>query len=293
MTGLRGTFVHFNGRIVPSARACISVFDRGLLYSDGVFETVRAYQGHPFGLREHLRRLRTSAAFLGIRLPHRHWPQDISALLQRNRLTATDAWLRVTVTRGVAAPTLAPPPRITPTVMITTGPIDPAIAPLQRTGVRVTLLPFARHGFLAEHKVLDYLPAVLGKTMARRHHAFEGLYVDEQGYIPEGTTSNVFVWRRRQLLTPPLVGILPGVTRRMVMDAATAAGLRVRERPLVAADLHEADEAFLTSSLAEVVPITYVDGRTVGNGQVGSRTRQIQALYRQRVDQAARRRSRK
>ena len=164
---------------------------------------------------------------------------------------------------------------------------------MQRTGVRVTLLPFARHGFLSEHKVLDYLPAVLGKTIAARHHAFEGLYVDEQGRITEGTTSNLFVWRRRQLLTPPLVGILPGVTRRVVLQAATAAGLRVRERPLSTADLQDADEAFLTSSLAEVVPIIDVDARAIGNGQVGPQTRQIQALYRQTVDRAQRRHARK
>jgi branched-chain amino acid aminotransferase len=289
---MRRTFVHLNGRIVPSTRACISVFDRGLLYSDGVFETIRAYHGLPFALREHLQRLRTSAEFLGIRLPPSAWPRTISALLRRNRLIDTDAWVRITVTRGAATPTLIPPVRITPTVLLTAGPIDTSIATIQSSGVRVTLLPFARHGFLSEHKVLDYLPAVLGKTIAARHHAFEGLYVDELGRITEGTTSNLFVWRRRQLLTPPLAGILPGVTRRLVMRTATTAGLCVRERPLFAADLGNADEAFITSSLAEVVPITDVDGRAIGNGQIGPKTRQLQALYRQRVDRARRRHAR-
>lgn len=293
MTPIRGQFVHLNGQLVPSARACISVFDRGLLYSDGVFETVRVYHGLPFALREHLKRLRRSAEFLGIGLPRCEWAGAIAALLRRNRLVDTDAWVRITITRGVAAPALVPPVRITPTAIITAGPIDPSLATMQRTGVRATLLPFARHDFLSEHKVLDYLPAVLGKTMAARHHAFEGLYVDEQGRITEGTTSNLFLWSRRQLLTPPLVGILPGVTRRLVLHAATTAGLRVRERPLSTADLQDADEAFLTSSLAEVVPIIDVDGRAIGNGQVGPQARQIQALYRQTLDRAQRRRARK
>ncbi|MFI5367154.1 MAG: aminotransferase class IV [Candidatus Binatia bacterium] len=293
MTRVRGNFVHLNGRIVPSVRARVSVFDRGLLYSDGVFETLRAYHGIPFALREHLKRLTTSAEFLGIGLPRYPWQHDIVALLRRSGLVAADAWLRITVTRGVTAPTLVPPARIHPTVLITAGPIDSSIITIQRTGVRVTLLPFARHGFLSEHKVLDYLPAVLGKTIAARHHAFEGLYVDDQGRITEGTTSNVFVWRRRQLLTPAPAGILPGITRRMVIDAATAAGLRVYERALTRKDLLDADEAYLTSSLAEVVPITAVDTRPIGNGQVGPQTRQIQAIYRQTVDRALRRRAAK
>jgi D-amino acid aminotransferase len=287
MTRGRGKFVHLNGRIVPSARARVSVFDRGLLYSDGVFETLRAYHGRPFALREHLKRLTTSAEFLGIGLPRHPWQRDIAALLQRNQLIETDAWVRITVTRGVTAPTLVPPTRINPTLLITAGPIDSSIATIQRTGVRVTLLPFARHGFLSEHKVLDYLPAVLGKTIAARHDAFEGLYVDDQGRITEGTTSNVFVWRRRQLLTPPAAGILPGITRRMVIQAATAAGLRVCEQELTKKDLLDADEAYLTSSLAEVVPITAVDARAIGDGQVGPHTRQIQAIYRQTVDHAS------
>jgi len=291
MTEMRGRFVHLNGRIVPSARACVSVFDRGLLYSDGVFETVRAYHGVPFALREHLKRLRTSAEFLGFLPPRCSWALAVSALLQRNKLGATDAWVRITITRGAGAPTLVPPPRMTPTLLIAAGPIAPSIAGLQRTGVRVTLLPFARHGFLSEHKVLDYLPAVLGKTIAARHHAFEGLYVDERGALSEGTTSNLFILRRRQLSTPPLEGILPGVTRRLVMQVAAGAGLRVRERPLYAADLRDADEAFVTSSLAEVMPVIYLDDRAVGSGQVGPYTRQLQALYRQSVDRARRRRA--
>jgi branched-subunit amino acid aminotransferase/4-amino-4-deoxychorismate lyase len=293
MTRRRNQVVYVNGRMVPSARARISVFDRGLLYSDGVFETVRAYRGVPFALREHLGRLRTSADFLGIGLPACAWRRAIAALLHRNGLTDSDAWVRITVTRGVAAPALVPPVRIAPTVLITAGSIDPSIATSQQTGVRVTLLPFARHGFLSEHKVLDYLPAVLGKTIAARHRAFEGVYVDESGRITEGTTSNVFVWRRHQLVTPPPAGILPGVTRRLVMRAAAAAGLRVRERPLRIADLRGADEAFLTSSLAEVVPITDVDGRPIGSGQIGPQTLHIQGLYRQTVDRARRRHARK
>ena len=279
-------FVQVNGRLLAASRARISVFDRGLLYGDGLFETLRTYKGRPFALNEHLSRLRGSASFLGIRLPRRSWRGDIAALLRRNRLLDTDAWLRITLTRGVAAPRLVPPARMRPTVILTTGPIDPAITPAQRRGVRVVLLPFARDGFLAEHKVISYLPAVLGKSIAARHQAFEGLFVDGEGMVTEGTTSNIFIWRNASLLTPPVKSLLPGVTRRLIIEAAVADGLRVIEQPLRTEDLLEADEAFLTSSLAEVVPIIEVDTRAIGDGRVGPRTRRLQHAYRQMVAQA-------
>ncbi|MFI5396758.1 MAG: aminotransferase class IV [Candidatus Binatia bacterium] len=283
-------FVHLNGRLLAASRAQISVFDRGLLYGDGLFETLRAYKGRPFGLHEHLSRLQTSASFLGIALPHQPWQKDIAVLLQRNKLLGTDAWVRITLTRGVAAPGLLPPSRIHPTVIISAGPLDPTIAKAQRRGAQVALLPFARYGVLAEHKILNYLPAVLGKVIAARHGAFEGLFVDADGLVTEGTTSNIFVWRHMQLIAPPTGGILPGLTRRLVMEAATADGLRVTERPLTTHDLLDADEAFITSSLAEVVPIIAVDARSIGNGQVGPRTQRMQRLYRQMVDHALARR---
>lgn len=279
-------FVHLNGKLLAAARAHVSVFDRGLLYGDGLFETLRAYRGKPFALDEHLTRLRKSAGFLGIRIPRRPWVRDIDALLKRNGLSATDAWVRITVTRGVAAPRLLPPAGLLPTVIIGAGRLAAVIARNQRRGVRVTLLPFARHGFMAEHKVLDYLPGILGKAMAARHRGHEGLFVDADGYVVEGTTSNVFVCHGNRLLTPAGPGILPGITRRLVMEIAGAHGIRVSERPLRAREVIEADEVFLTSSLVEVLPVTRVDQHVIGDGAVGPRTRQIQYLYRQMVDRA-------
>lgn len=279
-------FVQLDGRLLPATRARISVFDRGLLYSDGLFETLRSYRGKPFALAAHLSRLQASARFLGIVLPRRPWQRDLSGLLKRNGLLATDAAIRITVTRGVAAPQLLPPARIRPTLIISAAPVDPSIASAQQRGVRVTLLPFARHGFLAEHKVLNYLPGVLGKVIAARHGAFEGLFVDSDGLVTEGTASNVFIWRHGQLCTPAIRGILPGLTRRMILEAAVADGVRVAERPLTTHDLFGAEEAFLTSSVVEIVPIITVDARGIGDGQAGPWTQRMQRVYRQMVDQA-------
>jgi branched-chain amino acid aminotransferase len=277
-------YVHLNGRLVATARAHINVFDRGLLYGDGLFDTLRAYRGRPFALDAHLARLRTSAAFLGMRLPSQHWQHAIAAMLKRNGLTEVDAWVRITLTRGPGAAILLPPARVRPTLIMSAGRLDPGIAKAQRSGVRVALLPFARHGFLAEHKVLAYLPGVLGKALAAQQNAFEGLFVDADGGITEGTTSNVFICRRNQLLTPLTGGILSGVTRRLVIEVAIADGMRVKERPLTPQDIWGADEAFLTSSLVEVLPVTALDGRPIGNCQPGPRTQRLQQLYRQIVD---------
>ncbi|MBP1685350.1 MAG: branched chain amino acid aminotransferase apoenzyme [Deltaproteobacteria bacterium] len=286
MSTFAGRFVLINGELLAASQARISVFDRGLLYGDGLFETLRAYNGRPFALNEHLARLRASAAFLDIRLPRQSWRQDIGTLLRRNRLVQTDAWVRITLTRGVAAPRLVPPARMQPTIILTTASIDPGIASAQRRGVRVVLLPFARDGFLAEHKVIGYLPAVLGKSIAARRKAFEGLFVDGEGMLSEGTTSNIFIVRDASLLTPPVKSLLPGVTRRLIIAAAATDGLRVVEQPLRTVDLLQADEAFLTSAVAEVVPITAVDTHAVGTGRVGPRTRCLQRAYRQLVAQA-------
>ena len=277
--------VQLNGRFVPSQRAQISVLDRGLLYGDGLFETLRAYQGRPFALDAHLGRLQESADFLGFVVPRRPWRRDIESLLKKNGFLASDAWVRITVTRGVGTRGLLPPARPRPALMAMAGRLDPAIARVQRFGAHVALLPFARHGFLAEHKVLSYLPGVLGKVMAARHQAFEGLFVNADGFVTEGTTTNVFAWRGKRLSTPPIAGILPGITRRMIIELATADGIRVAEQPLRVDDLLDADEVFLTSSLAEVVPVTAVNARNIGHGAVGRRTQHLQEVYRQMVDQ--------
>lgn len=271
--------VFLNGRIVAAARARISVFDRGLQYGDGLFETLRVYRGQVFALAQHLDRLRGSADLLGIPLPGIDWHDAMRRLLAAQRLAHDDAWIRLVVTRGPAAPGLLPPSEPKPTVLILAGALDPTLAMRRRRGVRVELLPFASTGMLAGHKTLDYLPALLGKRWAQRRGAYEGLYVDARQRLSEGTTSNVFVVRARTLLTPATRGILPGVTRSLVLELAATAGLRVRETTLRCDELQRADEAFLSSSLAEIVPIVRVGRARVATGKPGPVTRTLQAAY--------------
>lgn len=272
-------FVFLNGRIVDAARATVSVYDRGILYGDGLFETMRAYKGTAFAIEDHFHRMRTSADILGLPIPDLDWPGIIAELLKKNRLTRQDAWVRLTITRGPAQPRVLPPDLAKPTTILMVRPLDPEIAEFQKRGVKIALLPFSRHGFIPEHKSLNYLPAVVGKVLASYHGAYEGVFVRSDHILTEGTTTSVFIVRDGALWTAPEGGILPGVTRRMIIELAQAHRLRVVEREITTTDLRLANEAFLTSSMIEIIPIVSVDEAAVGKGKPGPTTVKLQKLY--------------
>jgi D-amino acid aminotransferase len=274
--------VWFNGRIVDAARAVLPITERGFLYGDGLFETVRAYQGRPFLLARHVARLHRSARLLAIPAPARvsYWARAVARVLAANGID--DAALRLTVTRG-RAPRLDPPAHPRPTVLVQARRLDAALPLAQARGVGVCLLPFARgSGPFVELKTLDYLPAVLGRRQARRRNAYDGLYVTPDGTITEATTANVFVWLGDRLRTPAQ-GILRGITRDLVATLARRLGLRVEEKPVPSDALRGAREMFLTSSVVEILPVVRVDGRTIGTGLPGPVTALLQAAYRREV----------
>lgn len=272
-------YVFLNGRIIDASRATVSVYDRGLLYGDGLFETMRAYKGVAFAIEDHFHRMRTSADILGLPIPDLDWPAIIAELLDKNGLANQDAWVRLTVTRGPAEPRVIPPDLAKPTSILMVRPLDRDIATHQKRGVKVALLPFSRHGFIPEHKSLNYLPAVVGRVLAMYHGAYEGLFVRSDHVLTEGTTTSAFIVRDGALLTAPEGGILPGVTRRMVIEIALANKIRVLERDVTTTDLRLADEAFLTSSMIEIMPIVQVDEAALGKGHPGPVTTKLQKLY--------------
>jgi branched-chain amino acid aminotransferase len=281
-------FVFLNGRLVKAERASVSVFDRGFMYGDGLFETVRTYHGVPFSLDAHLKRLGRSAATLGFELPDYDWQDVVSRLLHRNQLDQSDAAVRLTVTRGKSVPDLMPPRKPSPTTLVTARRVDPRLHDMQRRGVSVTLLPFGRDGFFAEHKLLGYVPAVLGKVIAAERGCTDGIHLESDGTVREATTASLFVFRGQSLLTAPTTGILPGVTRRLVLDLAATDGIHVLEKQVKRIDLRHATEIFMTSSVAEIVPVVSVDKRPVGTGRPGQLTRRIQRLYRHKVELSCR-----
>lgn len=281
--------VYLNGRYVQAERAKVSAFDRGFSYGDGLFETIRAYAGWVFGLERHLARLKKGADQIGIPFEGDvdEWRQVMGELLRRNRLKAPDASLRLTVTRGSDVlgsllPPDAPPP---PTLLLVAKPLDAGIAERQQVGIGAVTVHWGSPFNPLQIKSLDYLYNMLAMAQAHREGAQEALFVDRDGTIVEGTTSNVFSISKGILTTPPeSSGLLPGITREVVIELAKKEDLSVREAPVHLNELLTVEEALLTGSLKEVMPLVTVDGRTIGTGSPGPVTQHLQKCYRAAVE---------
>lgn len=281
LAGARETLlVWVNGREMPGGSAQLSAVDRGFTLADGVFETMRARAGAIFRLDAHLARLRRGAAVL-----HLPVPDDVAEQVRRAADAARDAAARVsirlTLSRGVGLPGLAPPRDPDPTLVVTAHVTAPDAAHAER-GLTAVIAQGRRNerAATAGLKTLSYTESVLALIAARAAGADEALFLDTQEHVSEATASNVFLARGRVLFTPPLsCGVLAGITRAAVLECASARGIAVDVRPLTLAELQDADEAFLTSSVREVVPLVRVDGRDVGSGRPGRLTGELARAY--------------
>lgn len=282
--------VYLNERFVQAERAKVSAFDRGFSYGDGLFETMRAYSGWVFALERHLERLRKGAVQIGIPFDEDvpRWRRVMDALLRRNGLQAGDSSLRLTLSRGadMLGSLLPPEPAPSPTVLVVAKPLEEGISERQRLGISAIALrwgsPFNPFGV----KSLNYFYNMLAMAQARQEGAQEALFVAPDGSVVEGTTSNVFSVLDGILTTPAEdSGLLPGITREVVIELARKEGLTVRGAPVFLDELFSADEAFMTGSLKEVMPLTRIDGRTIGDGCVGPVTRLLQERYRGAVEE--------
>ncbi|HTP50900.1 MAG TPA: aminotransferase class IV [Anaeromyxobacteraceae bacterium] len=300
--------VNLNGVIVPPGEARVSVFDRGFLYGDSVYEVVRTYGLNLFEVAPHLRRLAASAARIGLEMP---WPASrIAAEVERAVLQSRGddpaepgeaPWntgersARIVVTRGSGEMGLDPALAVDPSLVVMVLPLRGP--PLQAYREGVSAWPVGHPGGIRRGgdpaaKTGEHLFHVLAVREARARGAHEALLLDSDEYVTEGASSNVFAVRGSELVTPPLgVGILEGVTRGVVLDLALELGVKVRQEPLPLAALQAADEAFLTSTVREVLPVTRVGDRVVGRGEPGALTRKIHAVFRDRADRLARARS--
>jgi len=284
--------VWLNGRFLPARDARVSALDRGLLHGDGVYDTWRTYGGLPFATAAHLRRLAGAARALGLPAPGpaRGWERRARLLVARAGLA--DAAVRLTVTRGVAGEGLAPERRARPTLLLSARQLPAHLEPRRREGIPVVLLPFPRDAGApwGGLKLVGHPSAVVGRVTASRRGAAEGLYVTAGGEVTEATSANVFLVERGALVTPPRAsGILPGVTRALVIALARRAGLRVREERIAAPRLRRAREIFLTASTIEILPVVRIDGRAVGPGRPGPVTRRLQSAYAAHVAAVLRR----
>lgn len=282
--------VWLDGRLARGEEARVSVFDRGFLRGDGVFDTFRTYAGRPFGFREHLARLERSARLVGLALPAHDWRAIVRDVLRANALHERDAAVRITLTAGVGGEGVSRRGASGPTVLVTATPV--AYPPnLYTEGVNVIVSTRTRR---MPPEVLDprikslaYLPNVLARLEAEERGAFDALVLTLDGRVAEGTVSNVVAVLDGELATPPVAtGVLDGITRATVLALAREAGYVVAERDFRPEDLREADEIFLTSSVAEILPVARFEDRPVGRVQPGPVARRLLAAYRAHVRDA-------
>lgn len=269
-----------NGRLVPLREARVSVEDRGFLYGDGAFETMRAYGGRVFRLERHLQRLRRTLGDMCIAWPSLDLRGAIETVLRSNDLL--DAFVRLTVSRGQGAG-LDVPAGATPTVVVTASPADRYPEELYRRGIAAASVRVARSPWLASRKTLSFVECVLARLEARRRGAEEAVLVTPEGQLLEAAAANLFLVRDGALFTPPPGSVLPGITREVVLELAPRLGMTVREEPLFLQDLARAQEALLTNSLWEVMPLVRVDGRQVGAGRPGPVAIALREAYRELV----------
>jgi len=276
--------VWVNGTLLPADAPHLSAFDRGFQLGDAVFETLRARAGHVTELKEHLARLRSSADGLAIPLPASA-ETDIAAgiadLLRKEDLAGPDgdAAIRITVSRGpffgrgLLPPADAEPK---PTIVVQAWPVPPPPAGHIEKGIRLVTSAVRRDPSspLGRLKTTSRADHVYARLEAKRAGADDALFLTVDGHLSEATSANVFIVTGKALRTPSLAcGILAGTTRDWILAWATRVGLKPQEALLLPADLAAADEAFLSSSVAGILPVTTVDGRPIGSGDPGPWTR--------------------
>jgi D-alanine transaminase len=263
---------YVNGRYLPLAEAAVNVEDRGYQFSDGVYEVCEVRGGRLVDERRHMARLQFSLAELCIAMPMP--PAALSVVLheviRRNRVRWGIVYLQIS--RGVARRDHAfPPPSTPPSVVVTARNLnEPAVEKLAAEGVAVVTVPENRWA-RPDIKSVSLLPNVLAKQTAREQGAREAWFVDGEGRVTEGSSSNAWIVTRDGKVVTRQAdhGILKGITRTVVLDVIAAQGLKLEERAFTVAEAHEAREAFLTSASQIVLPVVRIDGRPVGNGAPG------------------------
>jgi branched-chain amino acid aminotransferase group I len=285
--------IYLNGRLIPRFEAKLSPFDHGFLYGYGLFETMRAYNGRIFRLDSHITRLRCSAESIGLThsiLTTDEGKQSLKAAcmatLEENELK--DARVRLTVSAGEGDITPDPGTCSSPTVLITARNLVPLPPEKYETGFEAAVSFLRRNSQspLSRLKSTCYMENVLARMTARAAGYDEAIFLNEQGYLAEGSTTNVFLVSHGELITPCFEsGVLPGITRDAVLEIARTSNIKATERWVQLNELVEAEEAFLTNSVLELMPLVSVEGRLIGSGKPGKLIRDLLFAYRKLVDE--------
>jgi branched-chain amino acid aminotransferase len=275
--------VFFNSRLVPESQAVVSVYDHGFLYGDGIYETMRSYNGVVFKLERHLERLARSASLTRLVIPEAGFIHEaIHRTLEKNKLS--DAYVRVTVSRGKGAVGLDPDLCKEITFVVIAEPFRPYPEQLYRDGVKLIIAETRRNLASAidpKIKSLNFLNNIFGKMEAKDRDAYEAIMLNAEGLIAEGTISNIFFLKKDELCTPAAeLGVLDGITRELVIGIAKRKGIRVSEGRFFPEDLFSADEVFFTNTTSEIMPVSQVE---LSSYRIGEITKTLHSSYKEEV----------
>lgn len=280
--------IWMNGEFVSEDEASVSVFDHGLLYGDGIFEGIRAYDGSVFKLEEHIDRLYKSAKVIKLDIPQT--PDEMTeAVLEACRKNGVhDGYIRLVVTRGRGDLGLDPENCEDSTVFIIAADIELYPEEAYKQGLELVTVPTRRN--LAEAlnprvKSLNYLNNIMAKMEAHKAGMEEGIMLNDEGYVVECTGDNLFIIEADKTIRtpPPYMGALEGITRETLIDVAEQEGYTVREEPLNRYDLYVAEECFVTGTAAEVLPVIEIDDRGISGGSPGPQAKNLIQKFRASV----------
>jgi branched-chain amino acid aminotransferase len=280
-----GLVIYCNGAFVPEEEAKVSVFDHGFLYGDGIFEGIRAYHGRVFKLDEPLKRLYESAKSiqLQIGIAKDEMQELVLETLRRNGLK--DAYIRLVVSRGKGDLGLDPMKCPRAAIYCIAAQIKIFEPSMYEQGLEVKTVAIRRNNpdsLSPRIKSLNYLNNILAKLEANQAGVVEGIMLNQEGYVAEGTSDNIFILREGVLITPPLsAGILEGITRDTVLQLASLLRIEAKEELFTRHDLYTSEECFLTGTAAELIPVIKVDGREIGEGVPGKVYKQLIVAFRE------------
>jgi branched-chain amino acid aminotransferase len=277
-------WIYLDGKFVQKEEAKVSVFDHGLLYGDGVFEGIRAYDGKVFRLDAHIDRLYDSAKTINLDPPFakKKMKDLILETLRKNRLR--DAYIRPVITRGVGDLGLDPRKCMVPTVFIIAVEWGAMYGDLYEKGLSAVTVSVRRNAAEAlppNAKTLNYLNNILAKMESYCKGGDEAIIFDTNGYLSEGSGDNIFVVKNGVIATPPCLNNLRGITQQVVVECAKDLGIEILCQNMGFYDLYTADEVFVTGTAAEIGPIVRIDGRCIGTGKPGPVTKKLMKAFRE------------
>jgi len=281
--------IYLNNKLVPEPKAVVSVLDHGFLYGDGIYETLRAYTGVVFMIDEHIQRLFRSASKIGLKIPKTHdeIKGAIYKIIRVNR--HYEAYIRVSISRGPGHIGLDPALCPEPTFVIISSAFKEYPREYYKKGVKVAIVDVRRNfkdALDPKIKSLNFLNNILAKIEAKNKGAYEGIMLNYRGYAAEGTITNVFFINKNNVLCTPAidVGILDGITRRIILEVARESGIKTKEGYFTRKDIYSAREVFLSNTTMEVMPVSIVDDVTIGT-EIGKITKMLLSAYKKKVSE--------